>query len=156
MNDPKTSSAVSSEEIDISRSTGPASDTVGTAVSWTTTFGTGQFDPVHRTLITPRGRIHLSPLESDLLFALVVYHRSPCPMRRLAAEVWGNQAVAKTTACRQLLRSLRLKLKQSETGVVLVHVPEVGYRLVSAVNSPIGESAAGVLSPPLRAGVSGS
>ena len=109
------------------------------AEAWIINMARGVFDPVHRMLASSSKAVRLSPLESDALFQLATSRGSACTMEQLAKAVWGSEDAAKTSACRQLIRSLRLKLADCDVGIALVHTADVGYRLTS-VESPIDQT----------------
>jgi len=98
---------------------------------WTIPIGDGVFDPVHRILASARGRVRLSPLESDVLFYLTRHGGDPRPIHDLAAEVWGCSDAAETTACRQVMRTLRRKLREFDAKVALLNVSRAGYCLMA-------------------------
>jgi DNA-binding response OmpR family regulator len=104
---------------------------------WTIPLGVGSFDPVHRTLNSESVRVRLSPRESDVLFH-VASRESPTPIEQVAEQVWGCATAADTTACRQVLRTLRRKLDTFDGGIQLVNVSGHGYFLTTRERPLIG------------------
>jgi DNA-binding response OmpR family regulator len=98
---------------------------------WQIRIGNGHFDPIRRLLITGTTRTRISPLESEVLFCLAQQPDIPMPLRTIAAEVWGHATRANTDAYRQVLRTLRQKLRESGIGVDIVSMNGYGYRLLA-------------------------
>lgn len=103
---------------------------------WTIPLGTGVFDPVHRVLISADRKIFLSPRESDALFCIATRATLACSPQMLALDVWGRAGAAETSACRQVLSSLRGKVEKLGAAVSLINVHGAGYRLLAVHPNP--------------------
>jgi two-component system KDP operon response regulator KdpE len=90
-----------------------------------------QIDLAARTVKRDGEAIHLTPIEFDLLRALVRNRGRMLTHRALITEVWGPQYVDDIQPLRTHIARLRAKIEPGEKQRFIVTDPGVGYRFAS-------------------------
>ena len=93
-------------------------------------FGTIEIDPATRTVYRRREAVPLTPMEFDLLLALVRHRGAVVSRLELLHEVWGHSSAVLTRTVDTHIAELRRKLEDNPAAPrYILTVRKAGYRL---------------------------
>ncbi|MGF1682808.1 winged helix-turn-helix domain-containing protein [Photobacterium minamisatsumaniensis] len=104
------------------------------------------FDLEKKCLFTLKQTIKLNRAEREVLNELIVASPAMVSKEALLSAGWARKEVA-TTSLFQTIRTLRIKLKEQNTGDTIVLIPKLGYHIITNgyadkqdINIPIKEN----------------